>query len=231
MSRIALVVLCIGLVCACGSSHAAFDEDLHIAIRDGDVQTVRSKIANGADLEPACRPNLNCKPLVWAATRGRRQIVEMLVEAGADLNSTSPVGDTALIKSLIVVERKQGDTEMAKFLIAKGADVNKPNLFGISAFIGACGLGDMELVNLMLAHGASVNASFPNQITPEPPTPGARNTCLHMAAMEGHLELVRLILRVGGNPKATNSLGKTPEYYAAEAGHKNLVDLLSSHVP
>jgi ankyrin repeat protein len=231
MLRVALVLLCLAFGSICGSARAAFDEELHAAIREGDVQTVRSKLTKGVDLEPACRPNLNCKPLVYAAALARRQIVEMLVEAGADLNSTSPVGDTALIKSLIVVERNQGDAEMAKYLIAKGADVNKPNLFGISAFIGACALGELELVNLMLAHGAIIDSAFRNQISPDPPEPGARNTCLHMAAMEGHVEIARLMLRGGADPKLKNSIGRTPKDYADQAGRKDLVDLLSSHTP
>ena len=68
MQRLALVLAFLGLACCvCGRSAAAFDEDLHAAIREGDVEAVRSKLSKGVDLEPACRPNFNCKPLVYAA--------------------------------------------------------------------------------------------------------------------------------------------------------------------
>jgi hypothetical protein len=88
MQRLALVLAFLGFACVCGRSVAAFDEDLHAAIREGDVEAVRSKLSKGVDLEAVCPPNFNCKPLVYAAFLGRRQIVEMLVDAGADLNGT-----------------------------------------------------------------------------------------------------------------------------------------------
>jgi uncharacterized protein len=230
MQRLTLVLVFLGLACVCGRSIAAFDEELHAAIRADDVEAIRSKLAKGVDLEPVCRPNFNCKPLVYAAFLGRRQIVEMLVDAGADLNGTSAVGDTALIKALLLSDRPLG-RELAKYLIAKGADVNKPNVFGISAFIGACGVGDLEMINLMLARGAMIDSAFAYQISLRTPGATDRNTCLHLAIKEGHLEAARLILRAGADPKIRNSAGKLPVFYAEQAGRRDLVDLLSSYAP
>ncbi len=230
MQRWALALAFLGLACVCGRSVAAFDQGLHAAIKQGDVEAVRSKLAKGVDLEPACRPNFNCKPLVYAAFLGRRQIVEMLVDAGADLNGTSPVGDTALIKALILPDRQLA-TELAKYLIVKGADVNKPNVFGMSPFIGACSVGDLDMIILMLAHGAVVDSSFPYRISPRPPEENDGDTCLHKAIIYGHLEAARLVLRAGASPKVRNADGRMPEYYAERAGRKDLVDLLSSYAP
>ncbi|MGA1791270.1 MAG: hypothetical protein ACMUIM_07275 [bacterium] len=44
--------------------------------------------------------------------------------------------------------------------MTQGADVNNPNAFGISPFMGFCAYGDLELVKLALFHGAKINESY-----------------------------------------------------------------------
>ena len=70
-------------------------------------------------------------------------------------------------------------------LLAAGADVNGFNEHGMTPFLWAC-LRKPGLVQLLLDHGADVNAVDHH-----------RGTALMMAAREGHVDVVRLLLAHG----------------------------------
>ena len=52
-------------------------------------------------------------------------------------------------------------TDAVRFLALRGADVNAVNEFGDSALIDVAGLGFVEIVNVLLNHGADANATAP----------------------------------------------------------------------
>ncbi|KFG41668.1 ankyrin repeat-containing protein, partial [Toxoplasma gondii p89] len=51
-------------------------------------------------------------------------------------------------------------------------------------------------------------------------------TALHLAAFEGHRDLVRLLLRCGASPKVGAQDGLTPLHFAAQKGHAETVEML-----
>lgn len=55
---------------------------------------------------------------------------------------------------------------MAKYLIKKGADVNKTNKFGANAFWGACAMGKSDLIPLMIKSNAKIEhkGRFPDPL-------------------------------------------------------------------
>lgn len=66
-------------------------------------------------------------PLMHVATS---DVAKMLVDHGADLNSTDPLGNTALIHQTL-----QDHPEVCKFILTNvGVDVNHPNTEGANAF-------------------------------------------------------------------------------------------------
>jgi ankyrin repeat protein len=54
----------------------------------------------------------------------------------------------------------------------------------------------------------------------------AGGTALHFAARMGHVEIVRLLLRMGGDALARNAHGNTPLHSAVVAGHAETVKML-----
>jgi len=95
-----------------GASVESLDEDgqtpLFIACSNENLSSVKELIKLGADVHN--RGELNCSPLVAPTSN---EIVMLLVENGADVNSTDEDGDTAL--------DIYANTELRQFLVAKGA--------------------------------------------------------------------------------------------------------------
>jgi hypothetical protein len=77
--------------------------------------------------------------------------------------------------------------------------------------------GKVERLKEMLAQGADINAS------------DGYCTALMYAASRGHLDYVAQIVRLGADVGRKSSDGKTAAEFAAEAGHRTIVDLLFAH--
>jgi hypothetical protein len=73
---------------------------LFIAAQTPDVEKLRAAIAEGADVNALLRPDasnrlLGSSPLSFAAARGRPDLVDLLLQAGADPGLTDHTGRTA----------------------------------------------------------------------------------------------------------------------------------------
>jgi uncharacterized protein len=101
-----------------------------------------------------------------------------------------------------------GDLEMVKSLIAKGANVNAKDEDGETALMGAAEKGHLEIVKLLLGKGAKVNAKNEEGVT-----------ALMGAAEKGYLEIVRLLLDKGANVNAKRKDGATALYTAYALRH------------
>ncbi|XP_070574733.1 ankyrin repeat and SAM domain-containing protein 6-like [Ptychodera flava] len=95
-------------------------------------------------------------PLMFAAMRGRLDIVELLVQNGADFNRQ----DTASGWTALMQATYYGKREVAKYLINQGADVNTQAKDGCTAFDLAVLIDDAdttELVRLLASVAMKVN--------------------------------------------------------------------------
>ncbi len=91
-------------------------------------------------------------PLLFAARQGGLVSAGHLVAAGADVNDTAAAGTSAL-----VVAAHSGHTDLALFLLDRGADPDAAEA-GYSALHVATLRGDETLVAALLAGGADPNA-------------------------------------------------------------------------
>ncbi|WP_341815111.1 ankyrin repeat domain-containing protein [Wolbachia endosymbiont (group A) of Chalcis sispes] len=66
--------------------------------------------------------------------------------------------------------------------------------------------------------GANINAKDKNG-----------NTSLHLAAMNGKIDVAKVLLKHNADVNAKNNEGKTALYYAAKYNHQELVELLLAH--
>jgi ankyrin repeat protein len=87
---------------------------LAVALLDGQLATAKVLLAHGAD--PLVRQALGLTPLHEAALLGRRDLIDALLDAGAEINSRADDGRTALTEAL-----RGKHTEIAAYLRSRGA--------------------------------------------------------------------------------------------------------------
>ena len=90
-------------------------------------------------------------PIVIACDVGNYNIVEMLLENGANINDTSETGLTPLMKASIY-----NYTNVIELLLSKGVDINKQNIYGATAILYSSLHSNKDAMKLLMANGASV---------------------------------------------------------------------------
>lgn len=112
-----------------------------------------------------------------------------------------------------------GNSKALSALLAKGADPDQHNRYGVTPLELAIQQHDSETVSLLLAHGADPRASL-----------ASGETLLMQAAGEGEQEIVADLMKAGA-PVDTRDphAGQTALMFAARAGHAEVVDLLLKH--
>jgi ankyrin repeat protein len=148
-------------------------------------------------------------PLYGAAKRGHKDIVELLIAKGAEVDKKDYRGYTALFTAA-----QWGWKDIAELLIAKGANVNTIGGDPRTPLYQAAEGNRIELVKLLIAKGANVNTE--NYLP------------LYGAAASGNKEMVELLIAKGANVNAKDWRGSTALLPAVEGGHKDVVEFLIS---
>lgn len=107
-----------------------------------------------------------------------------------------------------------GDATRVKFLINIGqqARVNQPNKQGFTALQQSCKDGRIDVVNVLLNHGADINA-----------TGRKDRTALHLAATGGYADIVELLIKSCVNLTVKDGEGMLPEDVAKTDEIANLL--------
>jgi uncharacterized protein len=172
-------------------------------------------------------------PLIYAARANDIESVKVLLAAGADINQTSNYGWTPLL-----VATQNRYYALGKYLLERGADPNLANKGGwVPLYLATDNRniengdypvrrGDMdhlEFIKLLLDKGADVNARvkdstetrtvFTNQWLDEN---GA--TAFLRASQSGDVELMKLLLSRGADPKINTLLNVSALHVAAGIG-------------
>ncbi|KAF5656484.1 ankyrin repeat-containing protein [Fusarium heterosporum] len=127
------------------------------------------------------------RPLWYAAQNGNKDVFELLLLAGADVNTASYDGWTALH-----IAARGGYLEVIEKLLEVGADINATTSDRRTAIHIAATGGHLKVVEKLLEVGADVNAANYNGMT-----------ALLWAATGGYLEVMRKLLEAGADINAT----------------------------
>ena len=179
---------------------------LMLASRTGDVEAVKLLVAHGAN------PNVaedagNQTALMWASAGRSPEIVQALIEAGADLKARTAVskrhvllccaeynGDArggAVIDwggfTPLLFAAREGLAESARLLLKAGADVNVKAADGTSALALAAMSGQTEVAEVLIEHGADLNAADSGYAP------------LHAAVLRADQPLLKTLIAKGAN--------------------------------
>lgn len=161
-------------------------------LHQASALNVLALLEAGADIEE--KDQYGQTPLIWAADNECDCLALGLLDRGADINAQDQHGWTPLIHAMNVRYARRGrSSALAKALIARGADVNLGNPL-------ASATDRVDVANLLLAKGADPNANGG-----EP---------LWRAAADRKTDLLRRMLKAGGDPNIRNVYGDTPLYWA-----------------
>jgi ankyrin repeat protein len=206
------------------------------AATGGDVAKVRTMLQADPSLAGAKDEN-GVSAIMKATYHGKKDVVAALLETGVELdvfeaaatgrvervskliaddpsvvNAYSPDGFTPLGFAVFF-----GEPEIAKALLAAGADVNAASResMKVTPLASAAAAKQTDIARLLIEHGANVNARAASGHIP-----------LHEASANGNVELVTLLIEKGADVHAKTDDGKTPLDFAIEYKRPEVIELL-----
>ena len=217
---------------------------LHHAARNTYISAERSNVAQllierGADVNK--RDKYQQTPLHFASHHQHLDVVRVLLDHGANVNTEDRWGRSPLRRALNNSSINDDSATLVQLLAERGADVNKHDENHMTLLHVAADHQHLKLVQVLLNHGANVNAKNICGWTPlhqvlhihktsedvirivqlleergadvNTPTKG-HVIPLHIASRRQCLELVRVLLNLGANVNAEADDGRTSLHFA-----------------
>lgn len=201
--------LCLGA----GSSHAGSFEDYFVAVRRDNMSTVLALLLRGFDVNTLDEKGQHA--LHVALRADSLEVALFLAKlTGVNVNASTPQGETPLMIAAL-----RGHIEVARALVAQGADVNKPGWTPLHYAATHAGPAARELVALLLEQHAYIDAESPNGTTP-----------LMMAAQYGEPDVLRLLLDEGADPALRNQQKLSALDFAELGSRPTSAEIIRAHV-
>src|ERR1700730_12119631 len=177
--------------------------ELFDAIRTGHKHLVESILSEDRLLASAQNEN-GVSAVLMSVYLDRAEIREVLLRHGAELQ----VPDAAAI----------GHIPRLKELLEKNpASAKNISPDGFPAVALACVFGHLQAAQLLVLHGADIQAAATN---------GSGYNALTGAVASGHTEIVKWLLENGADPNYRYGAGYSPLLTAAANGHVGIVSML-----
>ena len=200
---------------------------LHYAVKAGHYDIVWLLLDYGANPNTPAGGWLGPTPLHMAVRNQNYDMAKLLLNAGAKPDARDGWGRSPLHEAA-----SSGNFVITHLLLENGANVNAVDANGRTplhmAVIESSPKEPKEkrlvrrgVVALLLKYGADPNIKDKYY----------SRTPLHYAARDGAVEVVKAMLEHGADPTIRDSKGKTPLDLAKEAGHDEVVQILTSYTP
>jgi ankyrin repeat protein len=193
------------------------------AVENGDTNAIAQYLRLGSNVNtPILSYRYGGKrdaPLLdIAVLNGQLETVEFLLKNGANPNQPDYSGKAPLewvIGSRGNDETAEQQAKILKALIESGADPNRKDSdhYGYTPLINAASLGELEIVKILLAAGANINA-----------TNNEGMTALHFAE---NAEIAQFLIKAGADRNAHPG-GETPAQTAVRLGNFSALTVLTN---
>ena len=222
------------LLLAAGARHTIFS-----AIGANDLDELLRMVKDDpAVLQQRMSKNENGRlPLHFAVMMNRAEEVSLLLGFGANPAATDDGGMDAMgyaafphVQPVTISALAGGRVDtLHSALAAKNEDAARrvieadPNALNGGAMAFHAKRGDLDAVRWMLAHGADPDARWSHW--------GANVTAMHLAAMAGYAEIVRILLDAGGDPTIRDDVhGGDVAGWAEHHHHYEVVAMIREHL-
>lgn len=210
-------------------------EEIFKAVEKGNIEKVRQLLEVNPNLVntiSVTKYDQRLSLLSLAIINGYRDIVELLINRGANINSKDGCYDGNDMP--IHYAARNGYKDIVELLLVKGARINEKDDFGGNTPLHyAVEKGHKSVVELLLSKGADVNARNKGRFAGKGYYE-LDGTPLHVASYYGYRDIALLLINKGARINERNKDGKTPLSLALEYGHwggqkSELVELLRQH--
>ena len=193
---------------------------LNFAIRYKDPKIAKILIEK-ADLN--MRDDAGNTPLFTAIKYEKEDLFNLLLDKGANANSSGRASQTTDNQTALYVSILQEREDLMQKLLDKGADPNIADSTGALPLSEAVlrRSADPRVVKMLLDKGANPNAQESDKTTPLMYV--AENNKINP---QTRLEIIQLFLDKGADKKLKNAQGKTAADWAKQGGNKETVEFL-----
>jgi ankyrin repeat protein len=186
-------------------------------IEENDIEIVKLFIDAGVN------PNTQTAghtALGMAAEKGNFELAKLLIENGADVNqSIKPNKRTPLMIAVIANRGKQEESQLVGLLIESGSDINAKTSNGYTALSFAVPYNNIPPFIQLLKSGAD-----PNVLVKYSNADSGKMPLLSLIALDYFdLNLLKLLLEYGADPKISTEYGFTPLFCAS---NKQKIEIL-----
>jgi ankyrin repeat protein len=212
------------------------------AAAEGHAGVVKLLLERGADpnlsstasTRPERRPPGGMTALLFASRQGKLEAARALLDGGADINKAGADNTSALLIAVV-----NGHYDLASLLLERGADPNVADATGRTPLYAAIDLRNVQwsqapapelpqaehlaLITKLLDAGADPSIKMTGQVGHRGSfdmrwTDLKGGTAFSRAAWNGDIEVMRLLLAHGADPKVVTDRGETALLLLAGAG-------------
>lgn len=186
------------LLLKCGAKINAVD--MEAAAAGGHLAIVAELIKHGADVNSRSANVRRITPLHIAAIWGNKEVVELLLEKGANVNAVGKANQTALMQ---VIERGNMEESLAiiELLLQYETNINITDVNDNNALMTAAKRGFLPVMQILLDAGANVHAKNKH----------GQNAAT-LAAMAYNVKAVKLLRRYGASMDGIDSILASSSY-------------------
>ena len=183
------------------------DISIHEAALKGNIEAVKQHLAAGVNVD-SMQTDRNGTPLHFAAGSGHKNITELLITKGANINAKNKWGGTPMHFAA-----RKGKSEIIELLIDKGADINTKNYNGETPLDPANRNNRTKTAALRSEYGGKSGNDLP--------------VSNHFEAIKNDdLPRTKYLISIGDDVNAKDESGWTPLIHASNRDHNKIFSLL-----